>query len=93
MSGQYSSPLAVSAWSRLALSSVMLRPSVFERTWLISLWPLVVIVPSGKVTRTSGTCAPARGGSMKAARKSKRVGHFLGFLAVAVFPSELSRKA
>jgi hypothetical protein len=31
--------------------------------------------------------------SMKVARKSKRFGHFLGFLAVATFSSELSTSA
>src|SRR5947209_1471420 len=51
------------------------------------------MVPSGRVIRTGGTFALIRGGSMKVARKSKRVGHFLGFLAVATFPSELSTSA
>src|SRR6267154_3680013 len=43
--------------------------------------------------RTRGTFAAARAGSMTVARKSKRRGHFLGFLAVAAFPSELSTRA
>src|SRR6266487_3785570 len=42
---------------------------------------------------TGGTVAAARTGSTKVARKSKRFGHFRGFLAVAAFPSELSTRA
>src|SRR6266542_2657264 len=43
--------------------------------------------------RIGGSFAPARTGSVKAARKSKRRGHFRGFLAVAAFPSALSTRA
>src|SRR6266849_7684727 len=43
--------------------------------------------------RTGGMLAPVRGGSMKVARKPRSVGHFLGFLAVAAFPSALSTRA
>ena len=64
-----------------------------ERIWLRSLCWLVAMPPSGRVIRTAGTFALRRGGSMKVARKSKRFGHFLGFLALATFPSELSTTA
>src|SRR2546428_2770776 len=90
MSGQYSSALTAPRW---AARNVTSRLSAFERIWLRSPWSLVTVVPSGRAIRTVGTFAAARAGSMKVARKSKRRGHFRGFLAVAAFPSELSTRA
>src|SRR5882672_1022366 len=52
-----------------------------------------MVAPSGSIMRTGGTLAPVWGGSMKVALKPKSVGHFLGFLAVAAFPSVLSTRA
>src|SRR6266404_5517837 len=52
-----------------------------------------MVAPSGSVMRTGGILAPVCGGSMKVALKPKSVGHFLGFLAVAAFPSALSTRA
>src|SRR5207302_1660441 len=52
-----------------------------------------MVVSSGRVTRTGGILAPVCGGSMKVALKPKSVGHFVGFLAVAAFPSALSTRA
>src|SRR5215207_11393179 len=43
--------------------------------------------------RTGGSCAPERGPSTKAARKSNNCGHFRGFLALTTLPSVLSRRA
>src|SRR5437899_4465035 len=90
MSGQYSSALTGPRW---AARNVTSRLSAFERIWLRSSWSLVTVVPSGRAIRTGGTFAAARTGSMRVARKSKRRGHFRGFLAVAAFPSELSTRA
>src|SRR5919112_2321246 len=51
-------------------------------------------VPSGKVIRTGGMFSATCGGSsIKAARKSKRFPHFLGFLALATLPVSLSSTA
>src|SRR5437899_12911363 len=51
------------------------------------------MAPSGRVMRTDGAFTPVLGASASAARKSKRCGHFRGFLALAAFPSELSTRA
>src|SRR5216684_1605234 len=90
MSGQYSSALTAPRWAARRVTS---RLSAFERIWLRSPWSLVTVAPSGSAIRTVGTFAAARADSIKVARKSKRCGHFRGFLALAPFPSELSTRA
>src|SRR6266446_4402881 len=90
MSGQYSSALTAPRWAARKVTS---RSSAFERIWLRSPCSLVTVEPSGRAIRTGGTFAAGRAGSTKVARKSKRRGHFRGFLAVAAFPSALSTRA
>src|SRR5437867_13417649 len=97
MSGQYSSDFPVqvagtddcipATWPRSATASVTSRLIAFESTLFRSLCSPVSTLPSGSVIRREGTAE-----LLKVARNPNRVGHFLGFLAVATFPSERSRR-
>src|SRR5439155_27139601 len=78
---------------RSVAARVTSRLSALESTWLSALCSLVTLVPSGSVMRTGGTGALLPDDSMQVAWNAKRCGHFLGFLAVATFPSALSSKA
>src|ERR687886_985574 len=52
-----------------------------------------MLLPSGKVIRTGGISCTLCGESINIERKSKRLPHFLGFLALATLPVCLSTTA
>ena len=59
----------------------------------VTVCSLVTMVPSGRVMQTGGMFSPVCGACTKAARKSNRFGHFRGLLALAIFPSDGSKRA
>jgi hypothetical protein len=56
-----------------------------------ALWVLIIELPWAAVN--GGTGETSEDSSVRAAWQSNKCGHFRGFLAVAIFPSELSTSA
>ena len=90
MSGQYSSRLGCGDGTEARVTG---RPRALDIVSENRVLSVVMLRPSGRVTRTGGVGAPSSGGEMKAARKSNIPGHFLGFLALTTLPEATSTSA